>query len=471
VHDTDQNARGQLLDGPIAPTLIRMAVPMAFGMLALVLFNIVDTVFVGRLGADRLAAMSFTFPVTFLAMSVTIGLGVGTNTAVSRAIGAGDTALVRRLTTDGLVLAVAQVAVASALGIVFMGPLFGVLGASSTTITLIKSYMLPWFLGFPFLVVPMIGNAAIRGTGDTFTPAVIMTAAAVVNVILDPLLIFGIGPFPRLELQGAAIATVCAWFVALVATLWVLDRKKRMVSLDRPQPREVLRSWGQIMYVALPAAATNLILPLAAGLLTRLVAAHGEEAVAAFGVGTRVDSFATIGLVAFAFATTPFVGQNFGAGQVDRIRAALRFGVRFSLLWGVGSAALLAGGAGVIGRLFSDDPTVVMWSVRYLWVIPASYWAVGIVFIVSVAFNAVNRPLMSSLLVIVRLFVFVVPLAFGGSILFGLWGLLIGISVAGALSGALAILMARGVLRDVEREVDRDERPPPSTSKLEYLPG
>jgi putative MATE family efflux protein len=471
VNTANEESRGPLLDGPIAPTLIRMAVPMAFGMLALVLFNIVDAAFVGRLGAEHLAAMSFTFPVTFLIMSVTIGLGVGTNTAVSRAVGGGDTALVRRLTTDGLVLVVAQVVVATAFGIATIGPIFELLGASPGTIVLISDYMVPWYLGLPFLVVPMIGNAAIRGTGDMTTPALIMAAAGVFNMVLDPFLIFGIGPFPRLELQGAAIATVCSWIVALILVMWFLVDRKRMLSFDRPRLREVLDSWRRILFVALPAAATNMVLPLAGGALTRLVASYGEEAVAAFGVGTRVDSFATLGLIAVAFATTPFVGQNYGASQVDRIRAALRFGNRFSLLWGAATAILLALGAGTIGRVFSSDPTVVLWSVRYLWIIPSSYWSVGILFINSAAFNAVNRPLMSSLLVIARLFVFVVPFAFGGSMLFGLWGMLIGITVASGLSALFSLLMARRVLRDLERDVDRGDRQPPSTSKLEYLPG
>jgi putative MATE family efflux protein len=466
-----EESRGPLLDGPIAPTLIRMAVPMAFGMLALVLFNIVDAAFVGRLGAEHLAAMSFTFPVTFLIMSVTIGLGVGTNTAVSRAVGAGDMPLVRRLTTDGLVLVIAQVVVASALGIVTIGPIFELLGASLDTIVLISDYMFPWYLGLPFLVVPMIGSAAIRGTGDMITPALIMAAAGVFNMVLDPFLIFGIGPFPRLELQGAAIATVCSWIVALILVMYFLVGRKRMLSFDRPHVREVLDSWRRIMFVALPAAATNMVLPLAGGALTRLVASYGEEAVAAFGVGTRVDSFATLGLIAVAFATTPFVGQNYGASQVDRIRAALRFGNRFSLLWGAAAALLLAVGAEAIGRVFSSDPTVVLWSVRYLWVIPASYWSIGILFIISAAFNAVNRPLMSSLLVIARLFVFVVPFAFAGSMLFGLWGILIGITIASALSALFSLLMARRVLHDLERDVGRREGQPPSTSKLEYLPG
>jgi putative MATE family efflux protein len=368
-------------------------------------------------------------------------------------------------------LVVAQVIVASALGIVTMRPLFGLLGASPSTIVLIESYMLPWFLGLPLLVVPMIANSAIRGTGDTMTPAVIMGLAGVVNLILDPFLIFGIGPFPRLELQGAAIATVFSWLVALVVALWFVGKKKRMLTLKPPSFQEAMTSWGQILYVALPAAATNIVMPLAGGLLTRLVASYGEEAVAAFGVGTRVESFATIGMVAMAFAITPFVGQNHGAHQIDRVRAALRFGIRFSVIWGVATAVVLGGGAGLLSRLFSDDPTVVYWSTRFLWIIPANYWAVGIFFIISASFNALNRPLTSSLLVMLRLFVFVVPLAFGGSMLFGLTGFLAGASFAGVLSAGLAVVVGRRVLRDIERDIDRRREDPPTTSKLEYLPG
>jgi putative MATE family efflux protein len=442
-----------LLEGPIGRTLVRMALPMVFGMAAIVLFNIVDTFYVGRLGATDLAAMSFTFPVVFMLMHVAVGLGVGLVSVVSRVIGQGDHRRVRRLTSDGLILANTVVVVMAIAGFVSIEPLFRALGAGDDLLPLIESYMLWLYAGIGLLVIPIVGNSAIRATGDTKTPAIIMAVAGVVNIVLDPFLIFGIGPFPRLELQGAAIATVISWAVTFIAAFWILGRRLGMIDFRPPPLREMWRSWKAILYVGVPAAATQVLVPVAAGIVTRIVSGFGPVAVAGFGVGTRVEALAMIGVFALGSGLAPFIGQNYGARNCARLRKAIRFCGVASLGFGVASFLILAALARPIGMLFSDQQDVIAIIVEYLRIMPIGYAFHGFVLLTISAFNALNRPIMSATLNLLRLFVFGLPFAFTGARIAGVPGVFFGLVTANVLAALIAFAAIRKFLSVVDREL------------------
>ena len=229
----------QLIEGPVGKTLIRLTLPMMIGIVGMVAFNLVDTFFVGRLGTLELAAMSFTFPVVLVVSSLARGLGVGTSAVISRIIGEGDQQKVRRITTDALLLSLIIVIAFVIAGLFTIEPLFRLLGADDSILPLIKQYMSIWYLGMPFVVIPMVGNNAIRATGDTKTPSLIMVGAILVNLVLDPLFIFGPGPFPRWELAGAAFATATARAAAMVISLLVLGRREKMITVVLPRLKDL----------------------------------------------------------------------------------------------------------------------------------------------------------------------------------------------------------------------------------------
>jgi len=424
-----------------------MAIPTAFGIGAVILFNVVDTVYVGHLGTRELAAMSFTFPVVFAVMSLAMGMSVGVTAVISRAIGEGDARKVARLTTHGLILAVLLVVLVSCFGLLSIEPLFSALGAEPELLPLIRAYMLPWYLGVGLLVVPMVGNGAIRATGDTMTPSLVMLLAGGVNVVLDPLLIFGVGPFPRMELAGAAWATVISWLVTLVAALWILSRREKMLRARYFTPTDMADSAKSILAIGLPAAATNLLVPMAAAVLTRIASSFGHSAVAAYGVATRVESLSMIGVMALASSATPFAGQNLGARRPARILKALSFGVRACSAWGLGVALLLGLLAPTIASWFSAESEVVRSAAWYLRLVPISYAAFGVsVFSVSL-FNGMNRPLSAGLVIVVRLFILAVPLAIAGAHFYGLHGMFFGVTLANFAVGGFALSLIRGYLK------------------------
>jgi len=207
---------------PVDQTLLRMVVPMIFGLVSVFVNHLVDTFYIGMLGVRELAAISFTFPVTLAVMSLGFGLNTGTSTMVSHSIGQGNPARVRRMTTDSLGLTVVLMGMVAFLGYWSIDPIFQTLGANSKQLPIIHEFMDIWFLGAVFIAIPIVGNGAIRATGDSLTPSLIMLVIAGVNAVLDPLLIFGIGPFPELGVRGAAIATVIAFVCAMLAELWVM---------------------------------------------------------------------------------------------------------------------------------------------------------------------------------------------------------------------------------------------------------
>lgn len=427
-----------------------MAVPMFFGIAAVILFSVVDTYFVGQIGEAELAAMGFCFPVAFFVQNIAMGIGTGATAVISQAIGSGDHDKVKRLTTHSLLLGIVLVVLVAAGGLIFLEPLFTSMGAKADTLPLIRQYMVPWFLGVGLLVIPMVGNSALRATGDTKTPATIMMAAGFANVILDPLLIFGIGPFPRWELFGAAIATCGSWIVAFVGAFYFLHYRHGM--LTNPFCGGLADSFSSILKVGIPAAGTNVLVPLSTGVLTRMVSEYGQDAVGAFGVAGRLEALSMIGVFAVAASMAPFVGQNYGALKCDRIRQALKIGMGFSLCWGFAVASLLSIFATPVARLFSQSESVISSLTPYLGLVPWGYGILGMALMVTNTFNASGRPLKAMLVITVRLFVLAIPLAKLGSHWFGLEGLYGGILAAHVLTGMFALGLVWRFLESMEQQ-------------------
>ena len=435
-----------LTEGPIGGALAALTVPMALGIIFVIALNLVDTYFVGQLGTSELAAMSFTFPVITLVISVTMGLGIGTTSAISRAIGAGDKRRVRRLATHALFLAVAIVGIVSLLGLLTQSQIFTALGAEPELLPLLTAYMEIWFAGSIFLVVPMIANGVLRASGDARAPMYMMMAAAVVNGVLDPILIFGWGGAPQMGLAGAAFATLGARSVTLVIAIYLLFRRE-MLDFHIPSGTELMASWRAIVSVGIPAAITNALGPVATAVMTILIAEEGHEAVAAYGVGSRVEGLLMIAPWALTAALTPFIGQNWGAHQVDRVAHAIKISNRFVFGWGTCAWLFLLVGGASMGALFTENAEVIEDVRDYLWIVPLSYGASGIVSVWSAAFNAMDRALRSTLLSATRSLVLAVPLAYLGVHIQGVRGIFVGIALASIITAVLASLWGRTLVR------------------------
>jgi putative MATE family efflux protein len=424
--------------GPVGPNLIRLAIPMIFGLISILLINLVDTFYISLIGVRELVAISFTFPVTFTLMSFSFGIGIGAASVISRAIGEGDHHRVQRLTTDSLLLVALIILVVAGLSYLNLDAIFRLMGATDESLPLIEEYMIPWLMGVVFVVIPIVGNSAIRATGDTKTPSIIMVIAAVVNAVLDPILIFGYGPFPEMGIEGAAIATVISYISIMIVGLWMLGKRERMLTANWPGIAEILSSWKALLYIGIPAMLTQLLFPVSNAVLTRIAADLGDATVAAFGVGSRIESLAMIGSMALSSVIIPFIGQNYGAKKFDRIKTASRFVLRFALIWGITVWAFLALFSGGIAWAFSDDLEIQTLIKQFFWIVPFGFGFHGISQLVSGSCNALHRPFHSTIINIMRLFLFLIPLVYLGSQIWGTTGFFIGIALGNLATGTIA---------------------------------
>ncbi len=429
-----------LTEGNIFLHFLRLTPPMILGAFSIIVFNLVDTFFISRLGGEPLAAISFTFPVIMVIGALAHGIGMGAASVLSRAIGGGDHKRAQRLTTDCLLLSIIIVTIVSSCGLIFLDPIFLLLGAGKSLLPLIRSYMVIWFATVAFMIIPMVGNNSIRAAGNTLFPGLIMALSGLINAVLDPVFIFGYLGFPAMGITGAAFATAIARAFSLVAALYVMHHRFNLITWKMPVLREFINSCKAILHIGIPATLTNLMAPLYIALAIRLISGYGQDAVAAVGAATRIEQLVLILPLALGSVLVPFTGQNWGAGRKERVRQAVESAFIIVSAWGVLSWACLAFFRFQLASLFSDDPEIVATMTFYLAVIPLSHASLGICHQLSMFFNAAKKPLSSTVLNGIRLFVISLVPAAIGSVTGGMKGLLIGLAAGQFLSGPFGLI-------------------------------
>jgi len=317
-------ARGRLTDGPVSKAIFSLMLPMMLGMLAIVVNNVAGAFFIARVSTEQLAAVSFTFPVSFIVGAIAMALGIGTSSVVSRLFGSGNREEVKRITGHAMLLGVLCGIVVVIIGLNTIDPLFRLLGADEQILPFIHRYMSIYYWGGIFLVAPMIANSVLRASGDAKRPAMIMTTSAVLNVIIDPVLIFGLFGFPRMEIEGAALGGVLSNAITMCASGFFVVHREKLVDFRRLAPEKLLDSWRQILHVGLPSLTSSLVAPVTTAFITHQIASFGQAQVAGFGMASRLEGVTMLAMMGLSAAMTPFTGQNFGARRLDRIREGVR---------------------------------------------------------------------------------------------------------------------------------------------------
>ncbi len=427
-----------LTKGPVMGHLLRLGIPMAIGIVAVMSAAVVDTFYISRLGTVPLAAISFCVPVLFVLQSLSIGLGAGASSVVSRAAGEGNRDHVARLVTDAIALAVLIVAAVSVLGRLSIDPLFRLMHAPAELMPGIRSYMSIAFIGSAFIVGPMVAGNLLRALGDARLPGMTMVAGAAINLTLDPLLIFGIGPFPRMELAGAATATVLSNVLAVVVMGWIMVKREKLILFHIPPWAELRESWGEVLRIGLPAVGTNMINPIAMSIINAAFVRFGPAAVAGIGVAGRIEFLFGIPLLALSASIGPITGQNGGAGLTDRVREAFRDAFRIVFIWTTGTGLTLLLLSGFVAHLFSKDPAVIQVTRAYLSVVPLTAAGYGLVITTAAGFNALGRPLPGLLLSFFRSIVLSSGGAWVGGHFFGIKGAIAAFVIANIVSGLAA---------------------------------
>ncbi len=281
-----------LTQGPVVPSLFKLTAPMMVGVSSNILVSMLEIGFIGQLGTRQVAAITFTFPVVMILSSIALGIGIGTSSVISRSVGAGNREDVKRLGTHSIMLVVGSMILLSALGWFTIDFVFGALGAEPHLFPLIHDYLDIYYPSVFLFTVTMVAGNIMRASGSANIPGVVMTLGALFNLLLDPILIFGWFGVPRLELAGAALASAISR-VGTASVLLYFVVNGGLVNTHNIAER-FFDSARRILHIGLPAMATQLIGPVSATVITRLLAGHGEVVVAGFGVAIRIESVAVM---------------------------------------------------------------------------------------------------------------------------------------------------------------------------------
>ena len=454
----------RLTDKKVSTTLIRMAVPMLAGTFAINAYNLTDTWFVSRLGTVPLAAMAFTFPVVMIIRFITMGLGTGALAIVAHAIGSNDHDNARRLTTHALILALLFSAVITLVGQFMVRPLFSALGAQGDTLNMVLQYMRIWFAGAIVMAVPSMMTQILMGTGDTKSASISLVVGTLFNLVLDPIMIFGWGIIPAMGISGAALATIIAQTFALLFPLYILSKKHHLIRWRLPHFSRLIDSWKRILRLGIPSILSNLLTPLSMALVTRLIAGYGPAAVAATGATSRLEMFAFMIPMSIGMSLVPFVAQNYGAGRFDRIIEAQRETRWFALGYGLLTTLLFFAFAPQMAAIFSTDPQVTDVMVTYLRTVCFGYGMAESFRYSTFCLTGVQKPLSSALLNLLRTFVLLVPLSFGGSYLWGLQGIFTGRLLTDLIAASIGMLYSWHVLHDMKNAQTKQQ--PRMSTKL-----
>ena len=436
----------KLTRGSIRGHLVTQTLPMIIGVAAIMSVGLIDAYFIGKLGSAELAAVSFIFPITIALASLGVGVMVGINSVISRALGEGDIARAERRANFGVIFALTTGVLLGLMLFTLLDPLFRLMQASDALMPLILEYMQPFSLGLPVLLLQMGVNGVLRGQGEARMVSLVSITYAGVNWALDPVLITGAFGFSGFGVAGAAYATIVGYGVASLAALLFIRRTRLSINPAKIRGCDFAASSKAILRVAGPAAFSNAINPIGLSVLTALLASQGEAAVAGFGAAGRLQSFAVVPLLALSGSIGAIVGQNWGANRADRSWRAMYWASLFCIGYGLVTGVILFLFGNWFADMFTEDAAVIDEFSRYLAISVWGYAGFGLLIVGNGALNAVDRAPYALAQSAARVFLVMLPF---GWLLRASWGsdaVYAAELVANLAGGLLALLFVRQVL-------------------------
>lgn len=409
-----------------------MTWPMCFGVVALLGFQLVDSAFIARLGVEPLAALGFTVPVMQLVIGVQVGIGIATTAVIARVIGRGEPERAHRI--GGLVVVAGSLVMLALVTLLWLlrHPLTTAMGATDAIAPLIDAYWAPWLASAWLGAFLYIGYSLCRAQGDTRLPGLFMVVTSLINLILDPIFIFSLG----WGLPGAALATIVAFGTGAAVIYAVLWRRRWLVLDMASLPAARTLQW--LGSIAGPAMVSQLLPPVTAMLATGLVARYGSDAVGAWGLGSRLEFFSIVVVLALTMSLPPMIARLVGQGDLARIRRLVRLAVGFVIAWQLAVAAIWLIGHQAFAALLAGEAAVRGHLADYLVRVPLSYSGLGVCMLVVSICNALGWPMRALLASLLRLFVCFLPALWLGAEWGGLTGLFNGALVGNVAAGLSA---------------------------------
>jgi putative MATE family efflux protein len=436
-----ENNHPDLLSGSVTKNIIRLSMPLFVAMLFQTGFSAIDMIFLGMVSPEAIAAVGMVFPVLYFFVSFVMGVGVGLTSFIARSVGEGDINKAGRIASNGIVFSIVMSFLLAVLGVALSRPLFEVLGAGPEIIDEVLIYSRIIFVGFIFLFFAALCNSIIRGEGDTKTPMKFMLIATFLNIVFDPIFIFGFGPIPRMEVKGAALAMVLSRSVMVFLVIRHFLSGKPLV---KPMFKDFKFDFSiikEVLRVGIPSTITNMSASIGLMVFMKLVSAYGPLALAAYGIGGRVENVAILPAFGMSGAILTIVGQNYGARNLDRARKTIQRGVILiaAFMFAVGIIALCF--ARPILVIFTNDPTVIAFGMDFILFRTPFFAIAGIRMIIGSGFAGAGKPGVGLYTLLFGLFVVGLPTAILLSKIIGLTAMWIGLSSSNVAGAALAYFL------------------------------
>ncbi|MCI9592038.1 MAG: MATE family efflux transporter [Lachnospiraceae bacterium] len=391
-----------LLNGPIFPSLTGLAMPIMATALVQMAYNLTDMAWIGRVGAGAVTSVGTAGMYTWLSQGVAMFAKMGGQVKVAHSLGEGNKEEAAKYAGGALQLGIFLALCYGAAAIAFARPLIGFFGLNSARIIEdAVGYMRITCGCIIFMYLNVIFTGILTAAGDSKTSFQANVAGLAANMVLDPLLIFGKGPFPAMGAAGAAVATVTAQFIVTAIFLMAVRRDKMIFDKVNIFSRTPARYFKTMAKIGFPAAVQELIYCVISMGMTRLVVCWGDTGVAVQRVGSQIESISWMTAEGFGAAVNSFIGQNYGARKYDRVKKGYLTAIKTMAVWGAFSTALLVLAPGPIFRLFIHEPEVVPLGIDYLKILGCSQLFMCIEIATVGSFSGLGKTLPSSVLSVV----------------------------------------------------------------------
>jgi putative MATE family efflux protein len=381
-----------LTTAPIPQLIRRLAIPASVGFLFNTLYNVVDTFWAGRYSTDALAALSLSFPIFFLMLAMGMGFSTGATALIGNALGSGDRRKAVRTASQALILSLMVAAVVMAIGYTTVPSLFRLLGATDDYLRICLDYMFVILAGTPIVLQVYMVNGVLNAHGDMVSFRNYLIVATVANIALDPWFMYGGFGLPAMGMKGIAAATILVQVFGLVYLL----RRARTTGLfhrrEGAHYRPDRRVLADITRQGIPASLNMMTVALGIFVITYFLSHFGQEAVAAYGVATRIEQLVLLPTIGLNTAALTLAAQNGGAGLYDRVRQTVHKTLIYGGFMAAGGAILLYCGAEFLMGLFTDDAAVVATGAHYLRIAAFIQYAYILLFVNTSVLQGLKKP-------------------------------------------------------------------------------
>ena len=425
---------------PIVKLLFKLSAPAIAGMLIQAMYNIVDSIYVGRLSTDALSALSISFPVQMFLIAVGVGTGVGTSSLISRLLGRGNNCRANNVAEHVFFIAIIYGILGGLLGIFFSDNIIRLFTNDPVLIDLGYQYINIILTGSIAIFIPATFNYILRGEGNTFVPMLTMMIGAVLNMIIDPFLIFGLGPFPQLGVAGAAYATVFSRFIGGIFIIFVLFSDKNELNLKLEDFEFDFKIIKEIYNIGIPAMANRLLFSVSIVFINLILGAFSSTAIAVMGLIFRMQSFFLMMVFGLTQGYLPLVGYNYGHNNPERMKKTILVGNAAALSFGVFGFIIFQVFPGAIIKLFNSDPELLNIGIGALKRVSLSYFFMVLNITGVATFQAVGKGMPSFAITFLRQAILLVPGMYLLGEFFGLNAVWLSFPIAESVSFVIMVI-------------------------------